>query len=181
VSLGEGRRPWLGREIDPESSTKVLEEALDRLFQTKPQSRSIHVLEVGCGDGRASRLIFQRLVQAYDNLAVRLTVLDIDMERVAKVFSSHPHEKTSPPHLHVLRGDMYHLPFPAAGFDFVVALNVFFWAERQRLLAEAARVLKPEGCMLISDLLPRPPEAKRPLITMLMRREQILGGPAAYT
>jgi ubiquinone/menaquinone biosynthesis C-methylase UbiE len=72
---------------------------------------------------------------------------------------------------------MYRLPFPAEGFHFVVALNVFFWAEKQRLLAEAARVLKPEGKILICDLLPRPSETKRPLITLLMSREQVLAPP----
>ena len=48
----------------------------------------------------------------------------------------------------------------------------------QSLLAEAARVLKPAGRMLVSDLLPRPADEKRPLITLYLSREQILGGPA---
>lgn len=173
--MGESR-PWTGREIDPESSTKALEEALDRLFQAEPAGRAIHVLDVGCGDGRASQLVFQRLALAYGgSSALRLSVLDIDLEKVVQASSRLLSAETSG-RLHLLRGDMYRLPFPAASFDFAVALNVFFWAERQRLLAEVGRVLKPGGSMLVSDLLPRPSEAKRPLITMHLSREQILGG-----
>lgn len=176
--MGAGRQ-WVGREIPPGSSG-LLEESLDRLFQSGPpagsQEGSIHTLEVGCGDGYASGIVLRRLVHRFGRSASRFCTLDLGMDKVAEAARRLRGEPL--PHPWVLRGDMYGLPFPSAGFDFLVALNVVFWAERQKLLAEAARVLKPGGFLLTCDAIPRPDGANKPLITMLLSREQLLARPA---
>ncbi len=49
-------------------------------------------------------------------------------------------------------GDAARLDFPSATFDFVVAVQVYLYvAEIERALAEAARVLKPGGRLIVVD------------------------------
>jgi ubiquinone/menaquinone biosynthesis C-methylase UbiE len=171
--MGAGVRRG-GKEVTSENWRELLGEAFDRLFQGRPGEQRVRALEIGCGNGRASELLFRHLVRCYGSSAVHLCALDIGMDKVAT--ASRRLKDDSFRGIDVFRGDLYRLPFTAAGFDFLVALNVFFWAEKKRLLEEAARVLKPGGCMLVYDALPRPSGAPRPLITFALSREQILGG-----
>ncbi|MCL6618655.1 MAG: metalloregulator ArsR/SmtB family transcription factor [Thermomonas hydrothermalis] len=53
----------------------------------------------------------------------------------------------------VLEGDMHALPFPAASFDLVVLMHALTYATRPaQAVAEAARVLRPGGRLLLSSL-----------------------------
>lgn len=70
-------------------------------------------------------------------------------------------------------GDSMSLPFPAASFDHVVLhLIVAVVPEPQRALAEAARVLKPGGTILLFDKFLRPGQRGwlRRALTPLSRR-----------
>jgi SAM-dependent methyltransferase len=52
----------------------------------------------------------------------------------------------------VRQADMYNLPFGAGAFDTVTMDQILFQAERPAdVVAEASRVLKPDGCLLIVD------------------------------
>jgi len=54
--------------------------------------------------------------------------------------------------LEFVLGDAARLDFPAAGFDFVIAVQVYLYvAEIEQALAEAARVLRPGGRLVIVD------------------------------
>lgn len=147
-----------------------MEEAFDGLFQGGLTGRSVHALEIGCGDGRLSELLFQRMV-CCGNSDAHLCTLDNSIKSAAGA-SLRLREEIG---IRVVQGDFYCLPFSAAAFDFLVALNVFYWAERKALLSEASRVLKPGGKMLSYDVLPRRSKAHRPLISFVLSREQILG------
>jgi SAM-dependent methyltransferase len=53
----------------------------------------------------------------------------------------------------VLEGDMHALPLPDAGFDLVVLMHALTYAARPaQAVAEAARVLRPGGRLLLSSL-----------------------------
>ena len=53
----------------------------------------------------------------------------------------------------VLEGDMHALPFPDASFDLVVLMHALTYAARPaQAVAEAARVLRPGGRLLLSSL-----------------------------
>jgi ubiquinone/menaquinone biosynthesis C-methylase UbiE len=52
-------------------------------------------------------------------------------------------------------GDMYQLPLPDASFDAVVIHQVLHYADRPAAaIAEAARVLRPSGVLVIVDFAP---------------------------
>jgi ArsR family transcriptional regulator len=56
---------------------------------------------------------------------------------------------------YVRQGDMYRLPFPDRSFDAVTIHQVLhFAAEPQHAIAEAARVLRPSGRLVIADFAP---------------------------
>ncbi len=58
-------------------------------------------------------------------------------------------------HCHVRQAEMTQLPFPAASFDTVAMRLVLHYAERPvDALAEAARVLRPGGRLLVVDFAP---------------------------
>ena len=57
------------------------------------------------------------------------------------------------PNVEVHAGDMHALPFPAASFDMVVLMHALTYAEKPaQAVAEAARVLRPGGQLLLSSL-----------------------------
>ena len=54
--------------------------------------------------------------------------------------------------LQFVLGDAARLDFPSGGFDFAVAVQVYLYvADIERALAEAARVLRPDGRLVIVD------------------------------
>ena len=56
-------------------------------------------------------------------------------------------------HCAVRLADMYRLPLPDAGFDVAVLQMVLHYAEDPAgVLAEAARVLRPGGTLIVVDL-----------------------------
>jgi ubiquinone/menaquinone biosynthesis C-methylase UbiE len=96
------------------------------------------VLDAGCGTGRMARYLADRGVQ--------VTGLDLSPGMLAVARRDHPG-------VPVVEGTVTHLPFDAARFD-----GVLFWyslihvadPDLARALAEAARVLRPDGLVLVA-------------------------------
>ena len=94
------------------------------------------VLDVGCGDGRYSRL-----------LETSNRVVSLDLSAVGAAMTRASRRPGSP----ILRGSALELPFEDASFDAVVALETLEHIEDDRAaLVECFRVLRPGGRLLFS-------------------------------
>lgn len=102
----------------------------------------LRLLDLGCGDGRTAC--------RFSRAGAHVTGIDAS---AAMILAARDQAATlaDPPRLVV--GEAEHLPFPSAAFDRVVAVTVLcFVAEPARLFAEAARVLRPGGVLVIGEL-----------------------------
>jgi ArsR family transcriptional regulator len=99
------------------------------------------VLDAGCGDGTIAELLAPR--------ARSITGLD----RSEKMLAAARQRLAGAPHVRFARGDLERLPAAPESFDHVLMLNVLTYAERPpRALAEAARVLRPGGDLVLVTL-----------------------------
>jgi SAM-dependent methyltransferase len=99
------------------------------------------VLDVGAGDGTVAEMLAPR-ARRYVCLDVSRTLAEAARRRLAAT-----------PQAKVLRADMHALPFPDHSFDALLLLNVLAYADKPALvLAEAARVLRPEGQLVLVTL-----------------------------
>ncbi len=103
------------------------------------------VLDLASGDGVFAELIAPRC-QSITCLDVSETVLAAARRRLAGL-----------PNVTLQQGDMHALPFKNARFDCVFALHALACsAEPSRTIAEAARVLRPGGQLVIAALKSHP-------------------------
>jgi ArsR family transcriptional regulator len=128
---------------------REVEAALARLL---PDHGVRDLLDIGTGTGRMLELFGARVQQAVgvDLSREMLAVARVNLERAGLRNGS------------VRQADMYQLPFPGGSFDAVVIHQVLHYAERPpAVIAEAARVLRPGGRLLVIDFLPHQLEQLR--------------------
>jgi len=102
------------------------------------------LLDIGTGTGRLLEVLAPRAESATGIDASR-AMLALARARLT--------ERGLGSHCAVRQGDLYRLPFADAAFDVVTLQMVLHYAEDPATaLAEAARVLKPDGVMAIADL-----------------------------
>ena len=117
----------------------------DALLSLVPRAGIGRLLDVGSGTGRLLELLAPRVGQAVGIDASKAMVA-LARARLARAGLSH---------CTVRLADMYRLPLPDAGFDAVVLQMVLHYAEDPAsALAEAARVLRPGGTLIVADLAP---------------------------
>ena len=100
------------------------------------------LLDVGTGTGRMAEL--------FANRAVRVIAFDKspEMLRIARARLQH----LPAPEVHLVQGDFTALPFEERQFDTVLFHQVLHYAQApEDVLAEAARVTKPDGQIAIVD------------------------------
>ncbi len=120
--------------------TAPIEAAILAALPSTPHAR---LLDIGCGTGRLLELVAPHVAAATGVDASR-DMLALARTRLAE------HNLT---HCAVRQADLYRLPFPDAAFDIVTLQMVLHYAEDPAAaLAEAARVLKPEGRLILLDL-----------------------------
>ena len=108
------------------------------------QARSL--LDIGTGTGRLLELVADRVERALGVDASR-DMLALARARIAERGIAH--------RCAVRQADMYRLPFADAGFDAVTLQMVLHYAEDPAAaIQEAARVLHPDGLLIIADLAP---------------------------
>jgi len=103
------------------------------------------LLDIGTGTGRIIEVLAPQVGQA----------LGIDQSREMLAFARVNLERAGASNGMVRLGDMYQLPLPDASFDAVVIHQVLHYADRPAsVIAEAARVLRPNGVLIIVDFAP---------------------------
>ncbi len=123
-------------------SLHVAEEEVEQAMLRLMQNRRLgHVLDIGTGTGRVAELLAPS--------ARRITALDRspEMLRLARARLT---SKDWP--VELVQGDFYALPLGAESADTVVLHQVLHFAQApDQVIAEAARVLRPGGHILIVD------------------------------
>ena len=101
------------------------------------------LLDIGTGTGRLLELLAPRVSGA----------LGVDASRAMLALARSRLAKPELSHCAVRQADMYRLALSDATFDTVVLQMVLHYAEDPAAaLAEAARVLRPGGCLIVIDL-----------------------------
>src|SRR5277367_1583728 len=103
------------------------------------------LLDIGTGTGRMIEVLAPQVGQALgiDQSREMLAVARVNLERACASNGM------------VRSGDMYQLPLPDASFDAVVIHQVLHYADRPAaVIAEAARVLRPGGLLVVVDFAP---------------------------
>lgn len=103
------------------------------------------LVDVGTGTGRMLNVLAPKVRHA----------VGVDLSREMLAVARANLERAGLGNCVVRQGDMYNLPFPPASFDIATIHQVLHFADRPAdVVAEAARVLKPGGQMLIVDFAP---------------------------
>jgi ubiquinone/menaquinone biosynthesis C-methylase UbiE/predicted DNA-binding transcriptional regulator len=103
------------------------------------------LLDVGTGTGRIIEILAPQVGHALgiDQSREMLAIARVNIERAGSANGM------------VRLGDMYQLPLPDASFDAVVIHQVLHYADRPAsVIAEAARVLRPGGVLVVVDFTP---------------------------
>lgn len=104
-----------------------------RHFGSVPMPRPI--LDVGCGFGEFGRAFFEEPCDVGLDISLR----DLEISREAKIYRS------------IVQGDARKMPFEDAAFETVMSVSVLEHIPNvQPFFAEARRVLKPGGTLVIS-------------------------------
>lgn len=108
--------------------------AIEKFLKAIPRDKPLEILDVGCGAGN----MIHHLAQ-YG----RVRGIEVDA-RPVKIAQQRGYD--------VRLGDAtQEIPFPDASFDLVTALDVIEHVEAdEKILREAFRVLRPNGCLLIT-------------------------------
>lgn len=120
------------------------------LLDLLPASDLGRMLDIGTGTGRMLELLAPRVGLA----------LGVDASRAMLALARTRLAKPGLSHCAVRLADMYRLPLGDAGYDLVLLHMVLHHAEDSpAVLAEAARVLKPGGRLVVIDLAAHDPAA----------------------
>jgi ubiquinone/menaquinone biosynthesis C-methylase UbiE len=124
------------RDTDPD----VIEPIIQHLPRHR---RSLDLLDVGCGTGRYTHIISQRI-----NRRLRLVCCDYSSAMLVECRKRMGRQSASKD-IHYCRLRADDLPFPDEGADGVVTFNAVHLFKLDRFLGEASRVLRPGGLLAI--------------------------------
>lgn len=139
---------WSNRR--PEDYGKAAERMCEKVSAAAQIADGQRVLDVGCGLGAVTASLNIRFAN------MTLVGLNIDPRQLAiarQVCRARPDNQVQ-----FVAGDAVRLPFPAASFDAVLALEcTMHFPSRAQFLSEAARVLRPGGWLGLCEHFSRAP------------------------
>lgn len=135
-------------EWDSLRSLHVAEAEVEHAITTLLQKQSLgRVLDIGTGTGR--------MIEMFAGRADRFVALDnsVEMLRLARAkLAGLPNAASVQAHTEIVLGDFNLLPFEDGSFDTILFHQVLHYAQTpDRAIAEAARVMAPEGRLVIVD------------------------------
>jgi ubiquinone/menaquinone biosynthesis C-methylase UbiE len=113
---------------------------LRQLFSAQLEAKGLRVLDMGCSTGACADGLLSLRDNAY-------TGIDLNERYLAYALKRRPHGQ-------FLRADASRLDFPDESFDIVMLLGMLHHNEdavAARCLAEAGRVLRPDGAILVAE------------------------------
>ena len=120
-------------------------DAVEATFRAASQSISLQgkmVLELGCGGGELTRLIATAGAQ----------VVGLDLSRPGiRVRQDVGATDRGDCHVSFVLADLHQVPFRDATFDVVVSCSTLQYVDSTRALAEAARVIKDGGLLILHE------------------------------
>ena len=137
VYAGSGFSNWGYWRPGTKTASEASAQLVDKLLVSVPKGGA--VLDAACGSGGTT----SRLATMFD----AVTAINISAYQVART-------QARVPSCRVLQMDATALSFPDASFDAVVCVEaVFHFPNKALFLAEAVRVLKPGGWLVLSDVI----------------------------
>lgn len=148
-----GENVHMGWWVDADRGERNLREAMDRTNAEMTRRAGIpagsRVLDVGCGYGAAARY----LAREHDCEVVGQNISRKELEAAREQTA----EAGLDDRVVFEYGDFHDIPAEDAGFDVVWSQEAFLHgADKHRILEECHRVLRPDGRLVVSDLLVRP-------------------------
>lgn len=144
LNIGYEESPPMALALDESDEPNRFHIQLYHRVATQADLRDKRVLEVGCGHGGAASYLMRTLRPA------SYTGLDRNGAAIAYCRSRH-----HLPGVEFVHGDAENLPFPDQTFDAIINVeSSAAYPHFQRFLAEVARVLRPGGHFLYTDLRP---------------------------
>lgn len=109
-------------------------------------------LDIGTGTGRILVLAAEQITRG----------MGVDISPEMLNIARDSFEQAGLRHVHVRKGDMYNMPIEDSSIDVATLHQVLHYsAESDRVIAEAARVLKPGGRLIVVDFAPHHEEHLR--------------------
>jgi ubiquinone/menaquinone biosynthesis C-methylase UbiE len=97
------------------------------------QDPVLRALDIACGTGQSSL--------ALTAIASEIIGLESSQAMLEQAVQNE--------HIHYLLATAENIPLPTSAFDIITVANAFHWFDRTRFLTEAARVLHPNGWLII--------------------------------
>jgi ubiquinone/menaquinone biosynthesis C-methylase UbiE len=145
LNIGYEEDPPMGLPLAESDEPNRFHIQLYHRIATQADLRGKRVLEVGCGHGGAASYFMRTLRPA--------SYTGLDLNRAAVAYCRKRHNL---PGVDFVHGDAEKLPFPDQSFDAVINVeSSAAYPHFSRFLAEVARVLRPGGHFLYTDLRPR--------------------------